>query len=159
MATGPYGIQPISPEAPVYRLSGWGSRVGATIIDSFIVGIIGAVAGSMVGVDFGFAKVGGGVNLSFIIVMAATIAAYSGGLLTYNNGQTFGKRSMGIRVVREDGRPIELGWAIYREVFSKYLLGSLTFGLYALADDLWPLGDKQNRAIHDMIVKSRVVDK
>ena len=35
--------------------------------------------------------------------------------------------------------------------------GSITFGLLWLLDCLWPLWDDENRALHDMIVNSRVV--
>ena len=37
-----------------------------------------------------------------------------------HNGQTLGKQAAGIRVVRDDGRPIRLGFAVLREVGLKY---------------------------------------
>ena len=49
-----------------------------------------------------------------------------------------------------------------REVVVKWLLfnvvgGSVTFGLAWLVDVLWPLWDEENRALHDMVVDSRVI--
>ncbi len=48
-----------------------------------------------------------------------------------------------------------------REVAVKTLLfgiaGSLTFGLAQLLDWLWPLWDEENRALHDFIVDTRVI--
>ena len=35
--------------------------------------------------------------------------------------------------------------------------GAFTFGLAALIDDLWPLWDEEHRALHDMVVDSRVI--
>jgi hypothetical protein len=37
------------------------------------------------------------------------------------------------------------------------IAGSLTGGLANLADVLWPLWDEENRALHDMIVDTRVI--
>ena len=36
-------------------------------------------------------------------------------------------------------------------------MSSLTAGLASLADVLWPLWDEENRALHDLIVDTRVV--
>ena len=53
------------------------------------------------------------------------------------------------------------GYAMLREVAVKALLfgilSSLTAGLASLLDVLWPLWDDENRALHDFIVNSRVV--
>jgi uncharacterized RDD family membrane protein YckC len=135
------------PVAPVYKLSGWGKRVWATIIDSFVITAIFYALVMLSGLTGPVAQV-----LAVLVV----ITAYSAGMLTFNNGQTFGKRTANIRVVREDGKPIEFGWAAYRETFCKGILGLFPF--YLLVDYLWPLPDDQNRAIHDIIVKSRVVE-
>jgi hypothetical protein len=52
-------------------------------------------------------------------------------------------------------------YAMLREVGVKALLfgiaGSVTAGLANLADVLWPLWDDENRALHDFVVNSRVV--
>ena len=87
---------------------------------------------------------------------------YSPIWMVRTNGQTLGKQLMGIRVIRPDGRPIEFLYALVREVVVKTFLfaglgGSITFGLLWLLDCLWPLWDDENRALHDMIVNSRVV--
>jgi uncharacterized RDD family membrane protein YckC len=77
------------------------------------------------------------------------------------NGQSPGKQLVGIRVVREDAQPITFGWALLREVAVKSLLlegvGGFIFLLPTLLNYLWPLWDEQNRALHDMIVSTRVV--
>ena len=37
------------------------------------------------------------------------------------------------------------------------IIGQVTFGLAGLLDVLWPLWDEENRALHDMVVNTRVV--
>jgi uncharacterized RDD family membrane protein YckC len=37
------------------------------------------------------------------------------------------------------------------------IASSLTFGLASLLDVLWPLWDEENRALHDLIVDTRVI--
>ncbi|MGH2907038.1 MAG: RDD family protein, partial [Solirubrobacterales bacterium] len=153
--TGPLGVTPPMPNAPVYKLADWGRRVGAAIIDGFVIGAIFYALAMVTGI---FGPGSQGFQLTALLLYLAVISGYSGGMLTYNKGQTFGKRAMSIRVVREDGKPIDIGWAIARETFAKAILGLITGGLYLVVDYLWPLPDKQNRAIHDMIVKSRVIE-
>jgi uncharacterized RDD family membrane protein YckC len=78
------------------------------------------------------------------------------------NGKTLGRMAVGNRVVRANGQPMTLGWAMLREVAVKWLLfnavgGSITFGLAGLIDVLWPLWDDENRALHDFIVDTRTI--
>lgn len=79
-----------------------------------------------------------------------------------HNGQSPGKQAVGIRVVREDGQPITFGSALLREVVVKMLLfetvGGFIFLLPTALNYLWPLWDEQNRALHDMVVSTRVVE-
>ena len=78
-----------------------------------------------------------------------------------NNGQTLGKQALGITVSRDTGEEVTFGWALLRQFVVIYLLfqvvGGILFGLPWLIDVLWPLWDRENRALHDMIVKSHVV--
>ena len=94
----------------------------------------------------------------------AVVAAllYAPLMMAKTNGKTLGRMALGIRVVRANGKPIDFGYAMLREVVVKWLLfnviaGSVTFGLAWLLDVLWPLWDEENRALHDMVVDSRVI--
>jgi uncharacterized RDD family membrane protein YckC len=77
------------------------------------------------------------------------------------NGKTLGKLLAGIRVVRDDGRRVGFWWAVYREVVIKgVVLGTaaaLTGGIAYLVDLLWPVWERENRTLHDLVVDSRVV--
>jgi uncharacterized RDD family membrane protein YckC len=82
-------------------------------------------------------------------------------LMSRTNGQTFGRMALGIRVIRADGGPMTFWFAFLREVLIKTLLvgvvSSATFGLASLLDVLWPLWDEENRALHDLVVNTRVI--
>jgi len=78
-----------------------------------------------------------------------------------HNGQTLGKQALGIRVVRDTGEAMGFGWAALREIVVKGFLvafaGAIIPFLPWLLDNLWPLWDSENRAVHDMIVSTHVV--
>lgn len=77
------------------------------------------------------------------------------------NGQTPGKRIVGIRVVHTSLNPMRFGQAVLREWVLKYLLfgyiGAILLCIPFLWNYLMPLCDKDNRALHDKIVSTRVV--
>jgi uncharacterized RDD family membrane protein YckC len=81
--------------------------------------------------------------------------------MSRTNGQTLGRMATGIRVVRAKGGQMTFGFAMVREVVVKALLfgilSAMTFGIATLLDVLWPLWDEENRALHDLIVDTRVV--
>jgi uncharacterized RDD family membrane protein YckC len=147
-------------------LAGWGSRVGATLLDSLILLIpVGALTALVVAI----ALSGSGVG-AFLVGLIST-AAFLVALLFYapvlmarsgaRNGQTWGKQLVGIAVVRDSGQPVDLGFAFLREFVVKGLLfwvgGSFLLYLPTLLDYLWPLWDDSNRCLHDMVVSTHVV--
>jgi uncharacterized RDD family membrane protein YckC len=76
------------------------------------------------------------------------------------NGATPGKRAVGIRVVRQDGREVGFGMAFVREPLVKGIVmtgfgGSFFFPW--ILNYLWPLWDRECRAWHDMMCSTRVV--
>jgi uncharacterized RDD family membrane protein YckC len=78
------------------------------------------------------------------------------------NGQTPGKQIARIGVVRESGEPLTYGYSLLRELAVKQLLigfvGAFFLYIPVLLDYLWPLWDDQNRALHDMVAQTRVVE-
>jgi len=78
-----------------------------------------------------------------------------------HNGQTLGKQALGIRVVRQNGQPMDYGSALVRQWLVITLLigvvgGAFTGGIASLIDYLWPLWDSRNRAVHDIIASTLV---
>ena len=131
------------------RPAGWFSRVGATLIDGLLIGILLTV----VVVAFGLDDTAAGDLVRTVIVPVISVV-YAALLLAYHGGQTLGKQAAGIRVLTEDGAPVGLGRAAGRELV-KALFG-VTFVLYVI-DVLWPLWQSENRALHDLIAGTRVV--
>jgi len=174
----------LDPAAPVRaNLSGWWPRVGATLLDGLIVFALNLPTLFLAAA----VATGGGLHvhttvtghdsftLSHEMKVVAVIAglAYLVSILLYaplllrreggHNGQTWGKQALSIRVVRDNGAPVDLGTAILREVVAKLvILSALRFvpivGSFAsLIWYLWPLWDSSNRAPHDMIARTHVV--
>jgi uncharacterized RDD family membrane protein YckC len=159
--------QPI-PQAQGWRgvpLASWGSRVAATLIDWLILLVPAVVLGIIViaiaaGSDTGAIVTGILGFFAYLVVLfiyAPVLMAREG----KNNGQTWGKQTLGIRVVRDNGQTMSFGWAALREIAVKGLLVSLVSAIIPLIpwllDSLWPLWDDENRALHDIVVSTHVV--
>ena len=153
----PVGVQ--QPPWAGAPLSGWWRRVGAYVLDGIFTAIVIWVGEILI--------VTGTEVLGAVLVLGGLVIAFFYYPVTMmregaRNGQTLGKQILGIRVVRDDGQTVTFGFALLREFVVEFLLfqvlGSLLFGIPWLINVLWPLWDSENRALHDMIVKSHVVE-
>jgi uncharacterized RDD family membrane protein YckC len=146
-------------------LASWGSRVAATLLDWVILVIPVALLIVLVVVVALSSDVGGiltgilsGVAYLLVVLLYAPLLMARGGA---RNGQTFGKQLIGIRVVRDSGQPVDVGFGFVREFVVKGVLFGFIGGFFAsiptLVDYLWPLWDDQNRCLHDMVVSTHVV--
>ena len=164
----PGGWQQPIPQQPGWigqPLASWGSRVAATLIDWLIL-LVPAVILTIVvvaiaaGSDTGAIVTGILGFLAYLLVLfayAPVLMAREG----KNNGQTWGKQMIGIRVVRDNGESVGFGLAALREIAVKGLLISIVSSIIPLIpwllDYLWPLWDDENRALHDMVVSTHVL--
>lgn len=154
---------------PTWELSGWWRRVGAYIIDAILIGLVSgaivAIAMLASGAELLNAKdelSGTFVLLIMIVGYFAMPTIYYCWMMSATDGQTLGKKALDIRVVREDGLAVDAWFAFKRQIlviniFFGMILGFFLFGLPQLIDYLWPLWDAKNQALHDKVVKSRVV--
>jgi uncharacterized RDD family membrane protein YckC len=146
-------------------LASWGSRLAASLIDGLIL-LIPAVLLTVVviaiaaGSDTGAIVTGIVGFLAFLVVAliyAPVLMARDG----QNNGQTWGKQMMNIRVVRDSGEPMSFGWAALREIGVKGLAVTIASSIIPFIpwflNYFWPLWDDQNRCLHDMICSTHVV--
>lgn len=78
-------------------------------------------------------------------------ALYFTAFLALWRGQTPGKRALGVRVIRLDGRPV--GWWIAFERFGGYA-ASFSTGLLGFAQILW---DRNRQGLHDKAVETVVI--
>jgi len=160
-----------APAVGAWQLAGWWRRVGAQLLDGVVIAIIAGIffgifaafagAGFLVGDTTGFIASVLAI-LGFLLCFVVAALLYAPLMMARTNGKTLGRMAAGIRVVRANGKPIDFGYAVLREIVVKWLLfnaiaGSFTFGLAPLIDNLWPLWDEENRALHDMVVDSRVI--
>jgi len=154
--TSPPGI----PEAPAFELAGFWRRVGAYLIDAFIIWVAIFALQIVVGIAR-FAlfwaipgNVGGPVNLLFTLLSTLLGLAIFLGYYPYfwtTSGQTLGKKALGLRVVRTGGYKLGLGRAILRLL--GYWLSALTLGL----GFIWVAFDRKKQGWHDKIADTQVI--
>ena len=140
-------------------LAEWWPRVGATLLDWLIIWAIFigvAIVTAITTGPFG----GEGIEAVWWLILALIAVTYMCATMSRkgrHNGQTLGRQAAGVKVVRDDGRPIGFGDAFVRDGLGKYAAGIITFGVGWIADSLWPLGESENRTLHDLAVKTHVV--
>ena len=146
-------------------LASWGSRVGAALIDWLIL-LVPAVVLTIIVVAIAAGSDTGAIVTGILGFLAYLVALfiYAPVLMARDgarNGQTWGKQMLGIRVVRDNGQTMSFGWAALREIAVKGLLVSIVSSIIPLIpwllDSLWPLWDDENRALHDMVCSTHVV--
>jgi uncharacterized RDD family membrane protein YckC len=133
------------------RYAGWGSRIGAYLLDTLIIVvplvvliIVAVVADLWALVVIGY--------LGTLVVPFVYFTYFHGGA----GGQTPGKRALGIRVVSDDtGESIGYGRAFGRYAIT--VLFAWVLFLPLVLDYLWPLWDSKNQSLHDKVVSSVVV--
>jgi uncharacterized RDD family membrane protein YckC len=127
----------------------WLSRLSATVIDALLVGV------AALSVDLLLSELGTrSVNTPTFAYLTLALL-YPPTALALNHGRTWGKQAVGIRVVREDAGEVGFGMAFARESLVKGIFALFTF-VYVI-DGLFPLWDGRRRALHDMMLGTRVV--
>jgi uncharacterized RDD family membrane protein YckC len=145
-------------------LTGWWSRVGASLLDALIAfGILLVpLGGALVLIVLKVEDEDTAGNLAELVTLLAVLIFE---LLYFpltmrragaNNGQTWGKQVVGIRVLHQDGQPFTAGSAIVREILVKNILMGLCT-IVQIVNLLWPLWDDINQALHDKVVHTVVV--
>jgi uncharacterized RDD family membrane protein YckC len=144
--------------------SPWWRRVVAAVVDSAVIAVPALLILELVGQAPIWDR-HGDVLVRWLIALAVT-AAYYVPLMVATNGSTLGKLLLGIRVRRTDQEPMSVERAAWREVVLKQVIlnlpstfgGGLGFAIFvaSLLDVLWPLWDREKRALHDMLARTRV---
>jgi uncharacterized RDD family membrane protein YckC len=145
-----------------YRLAGLGSRGFALIIDAALIGLI----------VIGEALLAGGAYLLLHAAgarLAATAVTWVLGALliavfltawgyfivgeVFGNGRTWGKKWMGLRVVRDDGSRVRAGDSVIRNLLrlADVLPGNWTVGMLAI------LFTRQHKRLGDMAAGTVVI--
>lgn len=142
-----FSTAPAPERAARTQPAGWWPRVGATLIDGVIMALIWVPVAVLLG-----ASLSGDDTSPGLLVAYAAAWLYAPLMLAFNGGRTLGKQALGIRVMNYDGQPIGLGRALARELPVKAIVG-----IIPLIDLLWPLWQRENRALHDLVAGTWVV--
>jgi len=74
-----------------------------------------------------------------------------------NHGQTFGKKMLKIRVVKDNESNIDFSTMFMRQAIAEQLLGALTFGMSFVVSALLALFRKDKKTISDLFANTKVV--
>ena len=141
---------PVSGPAIVVYANFW-RRLLAVILDGIVVSIPANIFAAILGSGF-IATGGGGIHYRFGSgVQTVLFIVYEALLIAYWNGQTIGKKAMGIRVVSSGGAPVSVGMAFVRSVMK------LVSGMALLLGYLWMLWDPNKQTWHDKVAQTYVV--
>jgi uncharacterized RDD family membrane protein YckC len=166
-------IVPATSPAPRVSLqgnyAGFVSRVVAFVVDGLVIvgTAMAATAGISLGLSLPFVRgalgfwaqrfpdlVLFGRDVILPTVLAVALIVWTAGyhvFFTVTTGQTIGKRLMGLRVVRTDGRRISATRALVRTV--GYLFSAVIFFL----GFIWILIDDRRQAWHDKLAATYVI--
>lgn len=140
------------------ELAGRGQRLRAAVVDYLIFAVpvaVGVLPMALSPKRFATMAIGGAVLavLAFIAIVAWN------GILLARNGQTIGKKSAGIRVVRTSGDDAGFARLFFLRSGLSWLLASIpgVGGLYALLDVLF-IFRADRRCLHDLIADTKVVE-
>lgn len=170
-----------SAEKGIYNgrvLSGWWRRAGALIVDGVILSVamipffflflIPLVSADKTTNSYGETTLdvnpgafSGLMFLGFILAIGILYFCLTMARKGEHNGQTWGKQIFNLTVIKEDGEQVNFGFAFTRQILVIQILfgivGALLFYIPYILNYLWPLWDEGNQALHDKIVKSRVI--
>jgi len=142
-----------------------GVRLGATVIDGIIPGLIflpmliglafdfSGIAAQEEGAIKPFTLIGFGIaGIGFLVWAGITI------YLVHRNGQSIAKRIFDIKVVRSDGSRASLARIFWLRNFVNALPSGVPIlgNFYSIVDSLFIFGEKQ-QCVHDMIADTIVV--
>jgi len=159
MASADYSV--LTPErvSLKYGVAGIGSRAGAAIIDTLIQAVAICVllaAGFGAGAVVSFASGQFPVALLLVFLALGTFFVTSGYFILFEiiwNGQTPGKRALGLRVIRESGYPMRPVDCVIRNVVRIADWLPLFYGIGALV----MLFNKRSKRLGDFAAGTLVV--
>lgn len=138
----PAALEPRAPVPGFY--ASWGRRFAAWSIDAVLIVVLATAPSLAVP---GYFALG-----ALLVVPPVYVVGFTGG----PRGQTPGKRLLGIAVRHRES----LGRLGYGAAFARWLVTAVLWWLFvvpALIDALWPLFDRENRALHDRAAGSVVI--
>ena len=170
--TGNGGMAMLQTPRGLFTLGSVGVRFGASVLDSIFSTVLAAIP---FGLAFAFGQYYSSAYYNdsyyrsydsgfhqpglFALFMTLAVLVYIGYYVWGTaRGATWGKRLVGLRVIRADGQVPGFGGAMLREVVGRFILGWFTpFYIYSLVDAIFVLSDRRKQALHDKIATTFVV--
>ena len=150
------------PNTPISNIASRPKRLSAALID----GAAGMLVSMPVFAHFGFFEalrtqtplpenISNGLTL-FSLAVFFLLHGY----LLFNYGQTLGKRLMGLAIVTLEGQKPHFGHLILTRYLPQWVLGVVPVmgPILSLVDVLFIFGNNQNRCVHDLIARTKVID-
>jgi len=146
-------------------LASWGTRLAAYLLDGLIL-LVPVILLTVIIVAIAAGSDTAGWVTGILGFLAYLVVAFLYAPLLMaregpRNGQTLGKQALGIRVIRDGGERMSFGWAALREIVIKGFAVGVASSIIPIIpwflNFFWPLWDDQNRALHDMVVSTHVV--
>lgn len=136
------------------------ARLGAAVIDGMLALLIFVPAGLSIGLNPQAltnpqALLGAGVLASALGMIALIVVTI---VLVHRNGQTVGKKMVGVKVVRSNGSRASLGRIFWLRNVVNGIPGAIPIvgNVYVLIDHAFIFGDKR-QCLHDKIADTIVV--
>ena len=144
-----------------YELAGRGARLGAQLIDGLIQAIV--ILPILFTTDY-FAYIEQGNPLTLGIILTVVLSGLAvflliNGYYLYKDGQTVGKKAVGIRIADLDGNVPHFGKLLgLRYVVPMYVIPQIPLigGIFGLVNILF-IFRTDRRCIHDLMADTRVV--
>ena len=165
----PYQTPTASVETSVdessFELAGRGARLAAVIIDALAVGGVAAIAGIAAAIVIPQISHGGARPPTIVWVILGAIMSFGIlGILFYQcvllhrNGQTIGKKTLGLKVVRDDGSRCGLRRYVFLRGLPMWILGAIPLIGYivGLVDPLLIFRESR-QCLHDQIASTIVI--
>jgi uncharacterized RDD family membrane protein YckC len=152
-------VEDLVGDKPEFELADRGVRLGAYVIDSVLalITVVPLIVGVMWGVlDSNQGELAAAMVLfSLAAGLALTIVTV---VLVHRNGQTIGKKLLGIKVVRSNGSRASLGRIFWLRNVVNMLPSMIPYlgSLYFFIDSLFIVADDR-KCLHDKIADTIVV--
>jgi uncharacterized RDD family membrane protein YckC len=145
------------------QLASLGARFGAAMIDGIILGLLTTVPLILImGGWTGYITAAASASFLFKLgISALGFVAYTivNGALLARDGQTVGKKLVGIKIVRADGSKVDLVRILTRRVAPLYLCQFIPFvGPFLLLIDYCLIFRSSRQCVHDQIADTIVID-
>jgi uncharacterized RDD family membrane protein YckC len=130
----------------------FGQRLGALLFDMLIFMIVLMLATFLLSSFSQKSIVGSNLMLAAFYSVAGVLYVLNFVLLAGREGQTIGKRLVGIRVVTVDGEPVGYGTVLLR-----HCVGYLLSAIAGFLGFLWAIWDSKHQTWHDKLARTVVV--